>query len=255
MQKKNNNNGQGRGASASADAFGGLAGVVLLGPEAFQREILTLLEPFELPVLGRFDLASAVAAPSLPVATGEKQVVLLTTGKALQGLLRQRRRKLFPRVRIIVVAPLEELPSLLYHLDREELLESLAGCIEPDQLSDHGLEVLRLAAQGLSVMPAATVRLLLDQQRGGARLAQLDDQERELLALIMTGASNAEIAASMKLPLGRVRNRVRGLLTKLGCRSRTAAAILAHRYFQQEEGQGQAEQGALGIGPPGKESE
>lgn len=230
---KNNNTGPSSPNAVTAE-FGDLAGVLLLGPEAFQKEMLASIEPLGVALLGRFEQPAAVNAASLPLPT-EKVALLIATAKALLGLLRQRRRRLPPQVRIMVVAPLEELSTVLYHMEKEELLAALAAWVEPDKVAERIGNLLRLTGHNYAAVPEAAMGLLLDQQRAGARLAQLDTQERELLELIMTGASNAEIAASLKLPLGRVRNRVRALLAKLGCRSRTAAAILAHRYFHQDQ--------------------
>ena len=228
-----NNNNKNTTALPTTTPFADLDGVVVIGPDAFQKQMSAVMEPLRVPVLARLEVAAAIAASSLPGAPGRKLTILLITAKGLLRLLRQRRRRLLPTLRIIVVAPLEEMPAVLYHLEKEELLESLIGCIEPEKVGQNAENLLRLAAHGLSAMPGPATQLLLDQQHHEDKLAKLDSQERELLALIMTGASNAEIAAIMELPLGRVRNRVRGLLAKLGCRSRTAAAILAHRYLGQ----------------------
>ena len=230
-----NNNKNASSSPAAPTTFADLEGVVVVGPEAFQKQIAAVMEPLAVPILARFDVAAAIASHSFPGPAGKKLTVLVITGRGLLRLLRQRRRRLLPAMRIIVVAPLEEMPRVLYYLEKDELVESLVGCIEPEKLGQHGEDLLRLALYDLSAMPEPATRLLLDQQHQGGKLARLDSQERDLLELIMTGASNAEIAAIMKLPLGRVRNRVRGLLAKLGCRSRTAAAILAYRYLDQKE--------------------
>jgi DNA-binding NarL/FixJ family response regulator len=61
------------------------------------------------------------------------------------------------------------------------------------------------------------------------RLARLHPREWEVLNLLGTGATNAEIAESLQLAPGTVRNVVARLTVKLGVADRTQAALLAAR--------------------------
>jgi DNA-binding NarL/FixJ family response regulator len=63
---------------------------------------------------------------------------------------------------------------------------------------------------------------------GGARLAALSDRERDVLALIGAGRSNAEIAAALFISLATVKSHVRHILAKLDLRDRPQAIVLAH---------------------------
>jgi len=58
----------------------------------------------------------------------------------------------------------------------------------------------------------------------------LNPREREILALIAEGLSNAEIAERLFLSKGTVQNYVSAIFTKLDVTDRTQAAILALRY-------------------------
>ena len=58
----------------------------------------------------------------------------------------------------------------------------------------------------------------------------LVEREREILKLIAQGMTNAEIAHSLFLSEGTVRNYVSAILEKLGVEDRTQAAVLALRF-------------------------
>ena len=57
--------------------------------------------------------------------------------------------------------------------------------------------------------------------------AALTDREREVLALLAAGASNAEIGIRLHLVEGTVKGYVTAILAKLGVRNRVEAAALA----------------------------
>jgi DNA-binding NarL/FixJ family response regulator len=59
--------------------------------------------------------------------------------------------------------------------------------------------------------------------------AALTDREREVLALLGAGASNAEIGMRLHLVEGTVKGYVSTILAKLGVRNRVEAAVLAYR--------------------------
>jgi DNA-binding NarL/FixJ family response regulator len=61
-----------------------------------------------------------------------------------------------------------------------------------------------------------------------ARLAPLSERERDVLALIGAGRSNAEIAAQLYISLATVKSHVRHILAKLDLRDRPQAIVLAH---------------------------
>jgi DNA-binding NarL/FixJ family response regulator len=78
--------------------------------------------------------------------------------------------------------------------------------------------VARLVASYVRRSPADT----------SARLAPLSERERDVLALIGAGRSNAEIAAELFISGATVKTHVRHILAKLDLRDRAQAIVLAH---------------------------
>jgi len=62
-----------------------------------------------------------------------------------------------------------------------------------------------------------------------ALVLPLSPHEREILALVATGATNKEIADRLCLAEGTVKNHVTNILTKLDVRDRTHAALRARQ--------------------------
>ena len=58
----------------------------------------------------------------------------------------------------------------------------------------------------------------------------LTDRELEVLRLIATGATNREIAEALVVSEGTVKNHVSSILSSLGLRDRTQAALYAHEH-------------------------
>jgi len=58
----------------------------------------------------------------------------------------------------------------------------------------------------------------------------LTERELEVLRLIGTGATNREIADTLVVSEGTVKNHVSSILSRLGLRDRTQAALYAHEH-------------------------
>ena len=99
-----------------------------------------------------------------------------------------------------------------------------------EQLVDAVKEV---ASGGSLVQPVVTQRLLTGLERMQNDFTSLDrpdpltDRETEILRLMAGGYSNKEIANSLGVAEGTVKNHVSNILSKLGVRDRTRAVLKA----------------------------
>lgn len=107
------------------------------------------------------------------------------------------------------------------YLLKDVTLEQLVGAIKT------------VAAGGSLVQPAVTQRLLsgLEHMRNDFvsldRPDPLTDRETEILRLMASGFSNKEIANSLGVAEGTIKNHVSNILSKLGVRDRTRAVLKA----------------------------
>ncbi|MEQ9815440.1 MAG: LuxR C-terminal-related transcriptional regulator [Azospirillaceae bacterium] len=70
----------------------------------------------------------------------------------------------------------------------------------------------------------------LAETREGGPVESLSDREREVLALLATGGTNRQIAASLDISEHTVARHVSNIFDKLAVTSRTAAGAIAHRH-------------------------
>ena len=100
------------------------------------------------------------------------------------------------------------------------------------------INAVRVVATGDAIISPSVTRTLLahfgnteasERHRVAAqRLAALTDREREVAAAIGSGASNAEVAASLFMSEATVKAHVSRLFTKLDVANRVQIAILVH---------------------------
>ncbi|MHB8469467.1 MAG: response regulator [Gaiellaceae bacterium] len=105
--------------------------------------------------------------------------------------------------------------------------------VRPDELADG----IRLVAGGNALLgPGATQRLLerfagtgsVGDGANAAAVASLTDREREILRLLASGLSNAELAERLVVSETTVKSHVSSVLRKLGVRDRVQAVIAAY---------------------------
>ncbi|MGD1952714.1 MAG: response regulator [Leptolyngbyaceae cyanobacterium] len=96
--------------------------------------------------------------------------------------------------------------------------------------SEELAQAIRSVAKGYSQFgPGILEKMLAGQQRPEVPegFDELTPREKDVLRLIGTGANNREIAETLFLSEGTVKNHVTRLLGRLGVRDRTQAALLA----------------------------
>ena len=99
---------------------------------------------------------------------------------------------------------------------------------------------IRRVSQGMSLLDPALTQELMDRlrkdQEAESRLTVLTPQERRVLELIALGQSNRQIAEQLFLAEATVKNYVSSLLSKLGMRRRTEAAVYAAVLAERKAG-------------------
>ncbi|MGH3910804.1 MAG: response regulator [Pseudonocardiaceae bacterium] len=125
--------------------------------------------------------------------------------------------------------------ALLTSFDLDEYVDAALeggahGILLKDSPPDALLRAVHdLAAGGAVIDPRIAVRLLprLRSVPADSVSAELSDRERDVLALLGEGASNAAIGRSLSISESTVKGHVTRLLVKLGVRNRVQAALVA----------------------------
>jgi len=132
----------------------------------------------------------------------------------------------YPHIRVIALTSFQE-GSLV-----EEALQ--AGAISymlKDAAIDELVDAIRSACSGQSTLaPAAAQALAQEAIRSPELDFELTDRQLEVLALIVEGLSNAQIAERLTISLPTARFHVSTILSKLGATNRAEAAALAVKH-------------------------
>ena len=199
----------------------------------------------------------------LPVLQGMEELVVLgvaRTGREGLALARRERPQMalvdlgLPDMSGIALGRqlLEEFPgirviALTGRKDSEAVNEALAagfiGYLTKDIRMTSFAERVRSALEGEVVRPEpgpAPRRMARTPEAENAALLarQLTKRELQVLALLVEGSDNTEIARTLNVSANTVRTHVQSILTKLGVRSRLQAAAFAVRHRVVEVGAG-----------------
>jgi DNA-binding NarL/FixJ family response regulator len=106
------------------------------------------------------------------------------------------------------------------------------------------VRAVRVVASGEALLAPSVTRRLIEeyaQRPAPVRndgLDELTERELEVLRLLASGKSNAELAAELYLGEGTIKTHVSHLLRKLGLRDRVQAVVLAYESGLVEPGEG-----------------
>ena len=139
--------------------------------------------------------------------------------------------------RIVSQLPDTSVIMLTSYAEDELLFDAIAagaaGYVLKQIGSDELVRAIETVGRGEALLDAALTRRVLARVREAARkeafaaFADLTEQELRVLALISEGKTNREIAESLYLGEGTVRNYVSNILGKLGVSNRAEAAAYA----------------------------
>jgi two-component system, NarL family, response regulator LiaR len=140
---------------------------------------------------------------------------------ATHALLEQHRQ-----VQVLILTSFEQGP-----LVQEALGAGAIGYLLKDVAIDELANAVRAAQRGKGTLaPAAAQALVAEAQRPQELGWDLTDREREVLALVVEGMSNLQIARQLDISLSTARSHVSTILSKLAAANRAEAAALAVKH-------------------------
>jgi len=183
-------------------------------------------------------------------ATLRPDVVVGDLAAATAGAdeLVRRMTELHPLVQALVVTPYADGDAVRRLLDAGAV-GYLLDDVEPPVLVDG----VRAVARGESPLDPRAVRAML-RARPTLRGEDLTAREREVLALVMRGLANKQIARELQITDGTVKSHIGSIFTRIGVADRTSAALWAERHLRPEPVRvplqtGRAAVGAWARGP------
>lgn len=141
-------------------------------------------------------------------------------------------REQFPEVRILVLTTYDADEWVL-----NAIRNGAAGYLLKDTPQEELVKAIINTVKGWNPIDPQVAGKLLDQvahqssshQQDQKLISHLSEREREVLRLLAKGLGNSEIAKTLFLSEGTVKNYVSVIFSKLGVTDRTQAAILAIR--------------------------
>ena len=135
-----------------------------------------------------------------------------------------------PSTRIVVLTTFAEDGNVY-----AALRAGAAGFLVKDDDPERMVDAVRRAAAGEQLLAPSVLRrvverfLAAEEQAAPTVPPGLTERELEVLALVGTGLSNAEIAEELHVGVTTVKTHIAAAMEKLGLRNRIQAAVVAHR--------------------------
>jgi DNA-binding NarL/FixJ family response regulator len=161
------------------------------------------------------DPALRVIVVNLPLGSGSE------VGRGLHFIRRVKADR--PDIRIVSLKRDVEGPMLRAALDA-----GADACCLATISQGHLLQAIKAVAEGATWLDSEISRAVFAPNETGPR-PHLSPRERSILALIVQGYSNVEIAATLACAVGTVHTHVTHLFAKLGVNDRVSAAVSALR--------------------------
>lgn len=141
-------------------------------------------------------------------------------------------REQFPKVRVLILTTYDADDWVL-----DAIRNGAAGYLLKDTPQEELIKAIMNTMKGWNpIDPQVAGKILEHVAHQSARpqpdqklISQLSEREREVLRLLAGGLSNTEIAQTLFLSEGTIKNYVSMIFSKLGVNDRTQAAILAIR--------------------------
>jgi DNA-binding NarL/FixJ family response regulator len=136
--------------------------------------------------------------------------------------------KTHPKIKVIMLTSFAE-DELLFNA----ISAGAVGYVLKQVGNDDLIRAIETIARGEALLDPSVTGQVLAKLRASTRteaFATLSEQELKVLALIAQGKTNKEIAASLHLGEGTVRNYVSSIFSKLGLSNRAEATAYAVRH-------------------------
>ncbi|MCX4993601.1 response regulator transcription factor [Streptomyces sp. NBC_00568] len=184
----------------------------------------------DLSVVG--EAGDGAAAVSLAERTTPDVVLMDIRMPGMDGLTATRLITALKNAPKVLVLTTFDLDVYVY----EALRAGSSGFLLKDAEVEDLLTAIRVVAAGEGILAPAITRRLISTFANGAplppgttgKLSALTPREREVLMLIASGLTNAEIGIQLGVTTGTVKSHVNALLAKLQLRDRVQATILAY---------------------------
>jgi DNA-binding NarL/FixJ family response regulator len=146
----------------------------------------------------------------------------------------QRLRDVLPQCKVIVLTTFDDDEFVF-----DGLRAGAVGYLLKDVSSEKLFEAIRAANRGeYFLMPSITAKVMAEFSRlsriapsqVGSLIDPLSSRELEILRLVATGASNREIADSLIIAEGTVKNHLTNILGKLNAKDRMQAVLKAKEH-------------------------
>lgn len=190
--------------------------IAIVADNEIHRSIADALAAQNLRVSARLELADEIDQ----VAPEDSVIVFacdIDAPRAITSLRRLCRE--VPEQAVVVISPPAAGPGVRRALDA-----GATGLVFDSELELNLTTAIRAVASGQSVVPR--------KLRAGVEKPVLSHREREVLALVRDGLTNAEIAERLFLAESTIKSHLASIFTKFGVRSRKEVAVALDAFEQ-----------------------